>query len=350
LSNEAPNQSINVRPALVSDQHAWTRFVDAHPDAGVFHDWRWLPLIHSVFGHTDRSLIAHRGDEMVGILPLMEVRTWLFGHTLVSLPFCQWAGILTLDDGAESALRSAAIDLAQTLQVSHLEWRNTAPTRSGLPAQSELYVRFRRSIADDDEANLKAIPRKQRAMVRKGIANGLSARPCTTEEFHELYADNVHRHGTPCAPMSFFKGIQSAFGNDCEMLLVVDSDGTPLSSVLTLYWRNEVFPFYAGDTSQARHRAANDFKYWEVMRRGARRGCKVFNYGRSKRATGSFDFKRNWGFEPEALHYEYWLANGNALPALNPNNPKFRLLIETWRRLPRAVVNTIGPKVIRGLG
>lgn len=350
LDNPSLDNPVTVRPVTTSDQQAWGHFVNTHHRAGVFHDWRWLPLLEQVFGHTNRSLIAWEGDEVVGVLPLMEVRTLLFGHNLVSLPFCQWAGALARDQSAETALRKAAITLAGSLRVSHLEWRNTEPSASGLPTQSELYVCFRKAISSDDETNLKGIPRKQRAMVRKGISNELSATDCSAEAFHTLYADNVHRHGTPCAPLSFFQAIHSAFANDCEFLMVQDSDGTPLSSVLTLYWRDEVFPFYAGDTPQARYRAANDFKYWEVMRRGAARGCSVFNYGRSKRGTGSFDFKRNWGFEPEPLHYEYWMAQGEALPALNPSNPKFRLMIETWRRLPRPVVNFLGPRLIRGLG
>lgn len=341
---------LEIRPARPADQQLWQHFVGSHPQASVFHDWRWLGIVSSTFQFLDRSLIAQRGETLVGVLPLMEVKTRFFGHTLVSLPFCQWAGVLATEPKAEDLLHDAAVDLAKRSGVSHLELRSTQTGRHGLPAQSELYVLFRKGISADDETNLKAIPRKQRAMIRKGIANGLTAQPCSVEAFYELYADNVHRHGTPCAPIDFFRAIRRAFEQESEYLMVSDAQGIALSSVLTLYWRDEVFPFYAGDTNEARRLAANDYKYWEVMRRGARRGCSVFNYGRSKRGTGSFDFKRNWGFEPEPLHHAYWLAPGREIPKLNPSNPKFRLVIEAWRRMPRPVVNRIGPLLIRGLG
>lgn len=350
LSETLAESPIRVVSAKAADREAWMTFVRSHPAAGVFHDWRWLDIVEHVFGHTNRSFIAWKGSSVVGVLPLMEIRTLLFGHTLVSLPFCQWAGPLATDEHSDLALREAAIREAEFLQVAHLELRNTEAGKQDWPTQDTLYVLFKKAISADDDANLKDIPRKQRAMVRKGIANGLSASECTVEDFYALYTANVHRHGTPCAPIRFFQAIQNAFGTDCECLMVSDTDGSSLSSVLTLYWRNEVFPFYAGDTEQARLRAANDFKYWEVMRRGAKRGCSIFNYGRSKRGTGSFDFKKNWGFEPQALHYEYWLSSGQSLPSLNPSNPKFRIVLEAWRRMPRWAVNRLGPLLVRGLG
>jgi FemAB-related protein (PEP-CTERM system-associated) len=120
--------------------------------------------------------------------------------------------------------------------------------------------------------------------------------------------------------------------------------------VLSFYFRDEVLPYYAGDVTAARDLAANDFKYWDLMRRACERGIKVFDYGRSKRGTGSFDFKKNWGFEAAPLHYELRLLRGQAVPQNNSSNPKYRALIATWRRLPRGVVNAIGPAIVRSLG
>jgi FemAB-related protein (PEP-CTERM system-associated) len=134
-------------------------------------------------------------------------------------------------------------------------------------------------------------------------------------------------------------------------VLTVDApDGTPLSSVLTFYFRYEVLPYYAGDDVAARDVAANDFKYWELMRRACERGCKVFDYGRSKRDTGPFDFKRNWGFEPQPLHYEYRLYKRDTIPQNNPLNPKYRAFIALWRRLPLPVANRLGPLIVKSLG
>jgi FemAB-related protein (PEP-CTERM system-associated) len=134
------------------------------------------------------------------------------------------------------------------------------------------------------------------------------------------------------------------------VLTVRGSDGQPLSSVLSFYFRDEVLPYYAGDAVAAREFAANDFKYWELMRRACGLGIKLFDYGRSKRGTGSFAFKKNWGFEAEPLHYEYCLYKRDSVPQNNPANPKFQLLIEAWRRMPIGVANWLGPIVVRNLG
>ena len=196
-----------------------------------------------------------------------------------------------------------------------------------------------------------AIPRKQRAMVRKGIKNELRSEiDSNVDRFFALYADNVHRHGTPALPKRYFQALCSEFGNDCEVLTVSAPDGRPLSSVLSFYFRDEVLPYYAGDDLAARDLAANDFKYWELMRRACARGIKVFDYGRSKQGTGPYAFKKNWGFEPTPLHYEYRLYKRDAVPQNNPSNAKYKLMIETWRRLPLGVANWLGPYVVRSLG
>jgi exosortase A len=144
----------------------------------------------------------------------------------------------------------------------------------------------------------------------------------------------VHRHGTPALPKRYFAELLREFGPDCEVLTVTGPDGKPLSSVLSFYFRDEVLPYYAGDDTAARDLAANDFKYWELMRRSCARGLKTFDYGRSKQGTGPYAFKKNWGFEPTPLHYEYRLYKRDAVPQNNPANAKYKLMIETWRRLP----------------
>jgi FemAB-related protein (PEP-CTERM system-associated) len=198
---------------------------------------------------------------------------------------------------------------------------------------------------------MNAIPRKQRAMVRKGIKNGLvAAIDPTPARFVALYADNMHRHGTPAFGPAYFQALSDVFGQQCEFLVVSDPAGTPVSGVLSFYFRDEVLPYYAGDRPAARDLAANDFKYWELMRRACERGLKVFDYGRSKQGTGSYDFKKNWGFVPTPLAYEYALLTRDAIPQNNPLNPKYRALIATWRRLPRPVVDVLGPMLVRSLG
>lgn len=329
---------------------AWDRFVQACPQATFFHRSGWQRILREVFGHQPYFLFVRSGEQITGVLPLAHVKSLLFGNALTSLPFAVYGGVAATDEDSALALEAEAQRLAQELGVQHLELRQLQREHADWPKQ-DLYVTFRKALLPDEEANMLAIPRKQRAMVRKGIKNGLvSELDDGVDAFFSLYADNVHRHGTPALPKRYFRALRQEFGADCEVLNVKAADGRLLSSVLSFYFRDEVLPYYAGDAQAARELAGNDFKYWELMRRSCARGIKLFDYGRSKQGTGSYAFKKNWGFEPQPLRYEYRLYKRDSVPQNNPSNAKYRMLIETWRRLPLAVANWLGPFVVRNLG
>jgi FemAB-related protein (PEP-CTERM system-associated) len=341
---------VRIREFTPGDAARWEAFVQSCGEATFFHRIGWRGILERCFGHRTHYLLAERGVEIAGILPLAEVKSLLFGHALVSLPFCAVAGIAATDSEAAESLREAAQVLGERLRVAHLELRHASPRSPGWP-QQDLYAGFRKTLAPQVDANMLAIPRKQRAMVRKGIGNGLVGRiEPDVHTFFALYADNVHRHGTPPLPKRYFQALRETFGQNAEVLTVLDSAGRPLSSVFSFYFKDEVLPYYAGDAVEARQLAANDFKYWDLMRRACERGVKVFDYGRSKRGTGPYDFKRNWGFEPAPLAYEYRLYRRKSIPENNPLNPKYRALIALWRRLPIPVANAIGPHLVKSLG
>lgn len=328
----------------------WDRFVFAHPEATFFHRAGWQGILERVFGHATHYLLAEQGAEIVGVLPLAQVKSLLFGHSLVSLPFAVYAGVVAQSEEVAQALEAEADRLGRQLGAQHLELRQLSRRHEGWPRQ-ELYVTFRKTLLPDDEANMQAIPRKQRAMVRKGIKNGLTAGfDDGVDRFFDLFAGNVHRHGTPALPKRYFTELRKVFGTDCSVMTVASAEGKPLSSVLSFYFHDEILPFYAGDDVAARDLAANDFKYWELMRHAVARGIKIFDYGRSKVDTGPYAFKKNWGFEPQALQYEYRLYKRDQVPANNPSNPKYKLMIEAWRRLPLPVANWLGPHIVRSLG
>ena len=328
----------------------WDRFVFGNPEASFFHRAGWQQIIEQVFRHRTFFLYTEEDGKITGVLPLAHVNSWLFGNSLAGLPFAVYGGAVSDSQAADQALEQEAQALAIQLGVTHLELRNVRRRHADWPLQ-DLYVTFRKEILPQEEANMLAIPRKQRAMVRKGIKNGLLAQIDTgIDRFFALYADNVHRHGTPAMPKRYFQALLSTFGADCEILTISSPQGQPLSSVLSFYFRDEVLPYYAGDDEIARDLAANDFKYWELMRRACARGFKVFDYGRSKQGTGSYSFKKNWGFEPKPLSYEYCLYRRDEVPQNNPSNAKYRLLIGAWRRMPIGLVNWLGPFVVRNLG
>jgi FemAB-related protein (PEP-CTERM system-associated) len=327
----------------------WDRFVHACPDATFFHLSGWRGILEEVLGHRSWYLYAERDGEIVAVLPLAQIKSRLFGHSLASLPFCVYGGAAG-DAAAVALLEARADELARELGVQHLEFRNLKQRHADWPTQN-LYVTFRKEILADDDANMAAIPRKQRAMVRKALKNDLrSDIDPDVKRFFRLYSDNVRRHGTPALSERYFAELHRRFAGSCEVLTVVAPDGKPVSSVLVFYFRDEVLPYYAGDDPAGRDLAANDFKYWQLMCHARARGCKLFDYGRSKVGTGPWSFKKNWGFEPQPLSYEYRLYKRDAVPQNNPMNPKYRAMIAVWRRLPLSVANVLGPPIARQLG
>ena len=348
--------SIVCRPLDAATAPAWDAFVEAVPTGTFFHRAAWAQVFARAFGHTPHYVLAQQDGAVVGVLPLVHVKTWLFGNSLMSSPFCVYGGPLAATAEAAAALEAYATALMQRVGAKIAEFRflHALPqgwlTEAEWPTRSDLYVTFRKSITAEDEANMKAIPRKQRAMVRKGIERGLTSLASDqVDGLHAVYAESVRNLGTPVFDRRYFRILAQAFRGRMDVVTVLDA-GVPVSAVLNFYDREEVLPYYGGGIAAARAVHANDFMYWEVMRRAAARGSRLFDFGRSKAGTGAFAFKKNWGFTPEPLQYRYRLAPGAAIPEHNPLNPKYRLLIAAWKRLPIPLANLIGPHIVRGIG
>lgn len=327
----------------------WDAFVMSCPEATFFHRAGWKKVIEQAFGHKTWFLYVEENGQIQGVLPLAEVNSLLFGHSLSALPFCVYGGIAAISDDARIKLDQAAQQLAAYLKVDYLEYRHFQPFHQDWPTK-DLYVTFRQKIAPDVEQNMLAIPRKQRAMVRKGIKNQLQGTiDQDTERFFQAYSTSVHRLGTPVFSRKYFCLLKTVFGDDCE-LLVITKDESIVSAVMSFYFREEVLPYYGGGTDLARGLAGNDFMYWELMRRACERGYQIFDFGRSKQGTGSYNFKRNWGFEPQPLFYEYQLHRAQVVPEHNPLNPKYQLFIKAWKKMPLSIANLIGPYIVKNLG
>ncbi|MEX2649898.1 MAG: FemAB family XrtA/PEP-CTERM system-associated protein [Alphaproteobacteria bacterium] len=343
-------KDLRVRELDASSEAAWDAFVESCAGATFFHRAGWKRVIEASFGHRCPFLFAERDGEIRGVLPLVDIRSRLFGHALISSGFAVYGGVAARDEEAHVALEASALALADELDADHLEMRGRVPAHPGWQCRSDLYVTFRKALDPDPEKNLLAVPRKQRAMVRKGIKEGLASTiDADVDRLHRIYAVSVRNLGTPVFPKRYFRNLHQEFGEDCEILTVTAGQET-IASVMSFRFRDEVLPYYGGGTTRARGLAGNDFMYWEVMRRAVARGCRVFDFGRSKQGTGSFAFKKNWGFVPEPLHYAYYLRKGGDVPDVNPLNPKYRLFIAAWKRLPLPVANLIGPFIARSLG
>jgi FemAB-related protein (PEP-CTERM system-associated) len=342
--------AVTVRPFRAEDAGGWDEFVHACPGGTFFHLSPWKRVIERAFGHRTHYLLAERAGVVTGVLPLTHVRSALFGSSLISNAFAVYGGPIAADDESRHALDAEAVRLMDMLGAPVLEMRGNPANRSGWQTKSGLYATFRKPILPTVEANMKAVPRKQRAMIRKGMQNGLRSEiDSEVGRLHRIYAESVRNLGTPVFAKSYFRILTEEFPQSCD-IVTVTHDRQPVAAVLNFYFRDEVLPFYGGGVQAARALAANDFMYWEVMRRACERGCRGFDFGRSKTGTGAYAFKRNWGFEPTPLAYQFRLAAGRKAPDLNPLNPKFRLLVAGWKRLPLGLATRLGPLIVKGIG
>lgn len=326
----------------------WDSFVQASADATFFHQAGWKEVIERAFGHKTFFLYVENDGKITGILPLVHINSLFFGNTLVSIAPCVYGGIVASDEQSYLELDKEACRLAEELGVDCLEMRNRVQKNPERPYK-KLYVSFRKELDADVEKNFLAIPRKQRAMVRKGIEAGLtSVIDNNIDRIYRAYSESVRNLGTPVFSKKYFQTLKDVFADQCEVL-TVEHNGHTIASVMSFYFKDEILPYYGGGTDLARDLKGNDFMYWEVMRRAVEKGIKIFDYGRSKIGTGSYNFKKNWGFIPEPIFYEFYLVKSASMPDINPLNPKYQFFIAAWKRLPLAVSQWVGPWLSKDL-
>lgn len=321
-------------------------FVTGTDAATPFHSPGWSLAVARGCGQRARYLVAERGGAIIGVLPLTEMRSPLFGRALVSAGFAVDGGVL--GDAAVEPLAAAAWDLAQRIGCPSVELRGGA-VPAGWDSDADSYLGFARDLAADDDAELLAIPRKQRAEVRRALGYELEIVTgndrALLAEHYRVYAESVRNLGTPVFPARLFRSVVETMDAD---VLTVRHQGRAVASVLSLYFGGTVYPYWGGGTEAARGLRANDRMYFALMAHARARGCTRFDFGRSKTGTGAAAFKKNWGFTPEPRLY----AKRSDGPAreVNPLNPKYALMVRSWKKMPLWAANLAGPWISRGLG
>jgi FemAB-related protein (PEP-CTERM system-associated) len=339
-----------VRELLPQYEEAWDRFVETAPEGTFFHRAGWRGVIEGGFRQQAHYLFAEQDGAITGVLPLVHMRSRLFGNRLMSTPFCVYGGPVASEPESAQILTDHAIDLMHRLGANVIEFRTLTARVDGWATRSDVYATFRKPLAADPEQNFKAIPRRRRELVRQAQKLGLKSRvDQDIDRFHRIFAESRRNLGTPMFSRRYLQILLAQFGDCLEILSVVDN-GEPISAILSFFFRDEVLPYHGGGIARARRRAAADFMYWELIRQTCTRGPRVFDFSRAKYGSGSFTFKINWGFEPQPLQYQYLVRPGHAIPEDNPMNPKYRLMIESWKRLPLPIANLIGPSILRGIG
>jgi len=293
-------------------------------------------------------MVAKRGGEICGVLPLFLAANWIQGRTLISSPFAVYGGILASDEEARQALCQAACRMAVEDKVQYLELREPhSPLGSELQTKN-LYVTFEQELPSDPALLLKQLPKDTRYMIRKGQKAGLRTVKGNDQlgPLHDIYAHSVRHLGTPVFAKRYFKILLEEFGNAAETTVIWNGNAA-VAAVLSFRFRDQILPYYGGSLVEARALAANNFMYWEVLRDACERGIRRFDFGRSKLGTGSYTFKSQWNMQERPLPYQFYLANRKTLPNFSPVNPRFRLAIDIWKKMPIPVTKTFGPALVK---
>ena len=345
---------IAVRAVAMNDVNEAARidaWVMAQPLGLPFHRTAWLKAIEAGTGQEAHSLVAETAaGDIAGLLPLHLIHSPLFGRALVSSGFAVGGGILSDSKSAARRLAEAAWQLAERLSCPTVELRGGALPGGKWTRKYDAHANFARDLMADSDAELLAIPRKQRAEIRKGLDGGMTVVTGRDLDTHyAVYAESVRNLGTPVFPKSLMQAVLDSFGEDADILTVMH-DGRAVASVLSLYHNGTVMPYWGGGVFEARKLRANDLMYFSLMNHARERGCSRFDFGRSKTESGAYYFKKNWGFEPEPMAYAVRTADGSEPRDVNPNSPKYKAQIALWQKLPLRVANLIGPWIAKGLG
>ena len=346
-TSELAIPAVQVSEFRNEDAMACDRFVENSPHATFFHLSAWRRVVSDVLGHRPMWFVARRGTEVTGVFPMSWIRNGFLGNCLVSSPMAVYGGVCAADEESYSKLFSAGEDLARKLKVDYLEMRNrTEALPSSLPGR-DLYVTFTQDLSPGPEKLLQALPRDTRYMVRKTLKAGLDwTTDLPVDEFYEIYATSVHRLGTPVFSRRLFTCLQHEFGDRCR-IFGVRKGGRTIAGVFCFYFRDQVLPYYGGSLPEFNRDAPNNFMYWSLMEQSCREGLRSFDFGRSKKGTGSFQFKSSWGMQVTELPYRYLLVRAKAVPHMSPVDKKFQAPVAVWKRLPYSWTKVLGPRVIR---
>ena len=335
---------MTVSVATESDRADWDAYVERSPDAAGYHEWAWRAVFERAFGHRCRYLVARQGS-VVGVLPVVEIRSALFGRSLTSLPFVNFGGVLADTDEIARSLVDEAGRLARRNGCKHVELRHIGRRFNDLPCrQHKVTMRLPLQTGMWDH-----IDRKARNQVRKAEKSGLTVMRGGAEllgDFYTVFARNMRDLGTPVYSPRLFEEVTRAFPDRARVIVVKLKDA-PVAAGFTYRTRNLIEIPWASSIRDFNSLCPNHLLYWHAIETAVAEGVETFDFGRSTPGEGTFKFKEQWGAQPVPLHWEYLLPDGASLPDQSPKNPKFRLMIATWQRLPLWLANTVGPRIVR---
>jgi FemAB-related protein (PEP-CTERM system-associated) len=340
-----------VSVSLLQDElNEWNSYVDRNPAISIYHRAEWAELIRNTFGHDVFYYHARDGkSNIVGILPLVRMKSRLFGDFLVSMPYFNYGGAIADHPVIEQKLIQTANEHAATMGASHIEYRDdirrdmhhvrSEKVNMILPlpdSQAELWCSFSSKL----RAQIKR-PEREQPQIHIGRSEYLG-------DFYNVFSRLMRDLGTPVYGISFFRNILNTFPEN-SWIIVLRLNKKPVAAGFLIGYGDTLEIPWASSLREVKHLSMNMLLYWEVLKFSIQRGFRYFDFGRSSKDTGTFQFKQQWGAQPKQLHWHYWLGEGSELPWLSPSNPKYTVLINIWKRLPVTLTKRLGPQIVKNL-
>jgi FemAB-related protein (PEP-CTERM system-associated) len=329
---------------------AWNGFVRRHPEASFYHRFEWRGINRRCFGHQSAFLAAMENGQVVGVFPIVQLKSRLFGNIACSMPFVNYGGPCADRDDIEAALLAEAERVAGRWQSDYLEIRSRRDLGPKYPG-SDHKVSMTVALDPDAEKLWNAFKTGHRQDIRKGMKNGFTARFGGAElldDFYALLSESWRDLGTPIYAKSYFADILRTFAGDVR-LCVIYREQEAVATAFDGLHRDTVEGMWLAQKMALRNQNVGYVLYWELIKQACEHGYLHFHLGRSTAHSGGETFKKKWNAELRQLHWQYILRSAPTVPGLNPNNPKYRLAIEAWRRLPIGVTQRVGPAIARSI-
>jgi serine/alanine adding enzyme len=341
-------EMISIDVNASADAQRWDEYVHQCPIAALYHLHAWRDVIDQTFGHRTYYLSATTSSKVTGVLPLVHLRSRVFGNMLVSLPYFNYGGICADTPAAREALLRAAVTLATNCGAESIEIRHDADWNPELPKKTTK-VSMRLTLPSSVDELWKSFPAKLRNQVQRPRKEGMTAvvgREDQLEAFYDVFSANMRDLGTPVYPKNFFRNILRTFPERTWIGSVYLGRSAVASGFLIGFKDRLEIP-WASSLRTFNRFSPNMLLYWACLEFACRSGYRVFDFGRSTPGEGTYRFKEQWGATPHPLYWHYWLQNGDAIPQVNPKNRKYRMAIAMWRRLPLGITRQLGPHIIK---
>lgn len=310
----------------------------------------WRAVVREAYGLGSHFFVAVDDEGRTrGGLALYEVRHPLLGHYLATAAFANDGGLYYDDARARDLLLAEAKRICAERRASHVVIRTRGEDLPGFTPDH----RYHTAVVDLEggaAALWKRLPGTTRNQVRRGQKEGFEIRagPAEIEPFHRVFHAHMRELGSPAHALRYYELIAKHLGEHAHFIVVRDGD-TVVAGALLFTINDTAANLQTVALREYNRRCPNYLLYWHMLETSCEAGCTRFDMGRSVEGGGNLRFKENWNPEVSPLSYNYHLRTLKEVPFADPRNPRYRLPIAVWRRLPLRLTRALGPRLISGL-